>query len=207
MRQIPTALALAAAAATVAPEAIRAQLSDRCWIAPERGTPETVVERPSPKRSLDFTLGGETATICWDAPSVNDREIFGSDGLQPYGELWRLGANEATAIHLPFAGDLGGVAVEPGSYSLYAIPGEESFEIFVNSATERWGVPINDAVRETELGSFTRAVTRLDEPVETMRFTFDAHGENMGHLVMEWADVRVEIPVHRGSMDHGAGSR
>lgn len=207
MRHVPTALALVAAAATLAPEALRAQLSDRCWIAPERGTPETVVERASPKSSIDFTLGGETATLCWDAPSVNDREIFSSDGLQPYGELWRLGANEATALHLPFAGDIGGVEVEPGSYSLYAIPGEESFEIFVNSVTERWGVPINASVRESELGSFTRPVTRLDEPVETMRFTFEAHGETMGHLVVEWADVRVEIPVHRGSMDHGATER
>lgn len=199
MRRISIVLVLFATAGLLAPEALRAQLSDRCWIAPDRGTPETVVERPSPKSSLEFALGGDTATICWDAPSVNDRDIFGTEGLQPYGELWRLGANEATAIHLPFAGDIGGVEVEPGSYSLYAIPGEESFEIFVNSTTERWGLPLDASVRESEVGSSTRPATRLEEPVETMRFTFEPHGENMGHLVMEWADVRVEIPVHRGS--------
>lgn len=205
MRHALTTLALVATAATLMPESLRAQLSDQCWIRPGRGTPETVVERASPKSSIDFTLGGETATLCWDAPSVRDREIFG--GLQPYGEFWRLGANEATALHLPFGGDIGGVEVESGSYSLYAIPGEESFEIFVNSSTERWGIPIDASVRETELGSFTRPVTRLEEPVETLRFTFEAHGENMGHLVMEWADVRVDIPLHRGSMDHGEMSR
>jgi hypothetical protein len=196
MRRTLTALAVVATAASLAPAAVDAQLSDQCFIMDGRGTPETVVERPSPKNSIEFTLGGETGVLCWDAPSMNGREIFGA--LQPYGELWRLGANEATAIHLPFGGDIGGVEVEPGSYSLYAIPGEESFEIFVNTNYQRWGIGIDASVRSTEIGSFTRSVTTLDEPVEQMRFRFEAHGENMGHLVMEWENTRVDIPVHKG---------
>ena len=192
MRRSLTALAVVATAATLVPTALEAQLSDQCWVRPGR----EVEGRASPKMSVEFTLGGETGVLCWDAPSMNGREVFG--GLQPYGELWRLGANEATAIHLPFGGDIGGVEVEPGSYSLYAIPGEESFEIFVNTNFERWGIGITPEVRATEVGSFTRSVTMLDEPVEQMRFRFESHGENMGHLVMEWENTRVDIPVHRG---------
>jgi len=198
MRSTLTALALAATAAVVAPTALQAQLSAECWIAPGRGTPAEAQQRPSPKMSLEFTLGGQTATLCWDAPSLRGREVFSPGGLQPFGQPWRLGANEATALHLPFGGDIGGVEVGPGSYSLMAIPGEESFEIIVNSVTERWGVPIGPEVRSNDLGSFTRSVTQLDEPVEQMRFRFESHGENMGHLVMEWETTRVEIPVHRG---------
>ncbi len=198
MRRTLTALAVVATAATLAPENLEAQLSDQCWIAPGRGTPAEAQQRPSPKNSLEFTVGGETAVLCWDAPSMRGREIFG--GLQPYGQEWRLGANEATAIHLPFGGDIGGVEVEPGSYSLIAVPGEESFEFFVNPVVERWGVPTSGPFRGQDLGSFTRSVTTLDESVEQMTFRYEAHGESMGHLVMEWENTRVDIPVHKGMM-------
>jgi len=44
--------------------------------------------------------------------------------LVPYGEPWRAGANEATAIHLTAPARVGGVALEAGSYSLYTVPNE-----------------------------------------------------------------------------------
>ncbi|MDT8369640.1 MAG: DUF2911 domain-containing protein [Longimicrobiales bacterium] len=199
MRRTAPSLALVAITALVGPTGLHAQISSDCWIVPQRDgsptSPEAAMNRTSPKRSIDFTLGDQAATLCWDAPSVRGREIFG--GLQPYGELWRMGANEATSIHLPFAAEIGGIRLEPGSYTIYAKPGRESFEIFVNARVERWGIPFTDDVRENDIGSFTRPVTRIDTPVEQLRFTFESHGEGMGHLVMEWADVRVEIPVHR----------
>jgi len=37
--------------------------------------------------------------------------------LVPFGQPWRMGANEAAAIHLPFAAEVGVVDLEPGSYS------------------------------------------------------------------------------------------
>jgi len=196
MRRTLTALALVATAATVAPTALEAQLSDTCWLRPGRDSPEQLAERASPKTSLEFTLGGETATFCYGSPSVRGRTMFGD--TEPYDRAWRMGADEASAIYLPFGGDIGGVEVGPGSYSLMAVPGEESFEIIVNSQVERWGVPITPEVRANDVGSFTRPVTRLDDSVERLTFSFESHGENMGHLVMEWQHTRVEIPIHRG---------
>ena len=35
-----------------------------------------------------------------------------------------------------------------------------------------------------------------------MTFTWEAHGEGMGHLVMEWENTRVEIPIHMAGMGH-----
>jgi hypothetical protein len=201
MRRTLTALALVATAATLAPAAVEAQLSDQCWLRADRntGAPTTLeqaMNRTSPKSSVEFTLGGETATLCWGAPSTRGRTMFGD--TEPYGRPWRAGADEATMIHLPFAGTIGGVSVEAGTYSLYMIPGEESFEVVVNSEHERWGIPINDGVRANDVGSFTRSVAATEEHVETLTYSFESHGENMGHLVMEWENTRVEIPVHRG---------
>jgi len=72
--------------------------------------------------------------------------------LVPYGAPWRLGADEATAIHLPASATIGGVSVEPGWYTLMAIPGEREWRIVVNSSTRRWGVPIDEAVRVADVG-------------------------------------------------------
>jgi len=196
MRRTLTALALVATAASLAPSAAEAQLSDQCFLA--RGTPAEAMNRTSPKSSIEFTLGGETATLCWGAPSARGRTIFGE--LEPFGTPWRAGADEATMIHLPFGGDIGGVEVEPGTYSIYMIPGEESFEIVINSVYERWGIPIDGNVRANDVGSFTREVQETEAPVETLTYSFESHGENMGHIVMEWQNTRVEFGVHRGMM-------
>ena len=155
-------------------------------------------DRPSPLQTTTVTLDGQEALLCYGAPSARGREVMG--GLVPFGESWRFGANEATAIHLPFAAEIGGVSVEPGSYSLWAVPGEEEWEIHVNANTERWGIPINDEVQGADVGSFTVEAMQAEEMVETLTLSWESHGEDMGHIVMEWENTRVEIPVHAAGM-------
>ena len=36
--------------------------------------------------------------------------------------------------------------------------------------------------------------------MEQLTFRWDSHGADMGHLVMEWENTRVEIPIQRGGM-------
>lgn len=187
----PTADTLAAAASA----ASATESSLTCFV---RGTSlEDARNRPSPLGELRFAFGEDEALLCYGRPSAKGRVVMGE--LVPFGSPWRLGANEATALHLTFAGDIGGVAVEPGSYSIYAVPAEGEWEFFVNRQVERWGIPINDAVRADDIGSFRRPVSTTASPVEQLTFTWQPHGESMGHLVMEWENTRVEIPVHRAS--------
>ena len=163
-----------------------------------RGSMGEATARQSPLQVTEITLAGETATLCYGSPSARGRTVMGE--LVPFERRWRLGANEATALHLPIAAEIGGVSVEPGSYSLYAVPGETEWEFFVNSSVERWGIPINDAVMGSNVGSFTATPTASDGMVEQLTFTWETHGEGMGHLVMEWENTRVEIPVHAAGM-------
>ena len=199
MRATGTALLTFATAALLTAaiphgETASASGPEDCFL--RRGTLEEAAERPSPLGYVDIELRGETATLCYGRPAAKGRTVMGD--LVPFGAPWRLGANEATAIHLPFAADIGGVSVEAGTYSLYAIPGEGEWEIVVNSNWERWGIPISDEVRSTDVGSFTRSSASTDSMIELMTFTWEAHGEGMGHLVFEWENTRVEIPVHAG---------
>jgi hypothetical protein len=149
---------------------------------------EQATARPSPLRQVEFSYDGGEGLLCHGAPSARGREIMG--GLVPFGEPWRMGANEPTTIHLSAAASIGGVDVEAGSYSIYGIPGEGEWEIFVNSNYERWGIPINAEVRGTEIGSFTVTPGATDSPVETLTYSYED-----GNIVLEWENTRLSFPV------------
>lgn len=172
-----------------------------CWVR-DNTTLEEAVQRSSPLRATTLTIAGQEAKLCYGSPSARERTVMGE--LVPMDEIWRLGANEATAIHLPFAAQVGGVDLEAGVYSIYAVPGAEEWEFVLSSHYERWGIPVNDEVQSAEVGRFTRSVEASDGMVESLTFRWDSHGEAMGHLVMEWEHTRVEIPVH-GADHHGGG--
>ncbi|MCY4399594.1 MAG: DUF2911 domain-containing protein [Gemmatimonadetes bacterium] len=184
-RSTPGLLALVAAFA-VAPQALEAQ---NCWV---RGN---LADRPSPLDSAVVSMGDDVVKVCYGAPSANDRTLVGGD-IHPHGAPWRMGANEATAIHLPFAATVAGVAVAPGSYSLYAVPGEDTWEIFVNGQSDRWGVPINDGVMANDIGSGS-AMASANDHVETMSMSFENATANGATLVLRWEGYEVEIPVAR----------
>lgn len=157
-----------------------------CYIA--RGTFEETQERPSPLHLTRFPLDGGEGLLCYGAPSANGRDVMGA--LVPYDAPWRIGANEPTTLHLNAAASVGGVTLEPGSYSLYAVPTSGDWEFFVNSTWERWGIPISEEVRATEMGSFTATPGATSGMVEVLSYTWAD-----GNLVLEWENTRVEIPV------------
>lgn len=164
-----------------------------CYLA--RGTMAEAQERPSPLRSTEISVGDHEGLLCYGAPSARGRDIMG--GLLVYGQPERIGANEPTTLHLSGPADVGGVMVEPGSYSIYAVPNEDEWVFFINSNWERWGIPIDESVRSTEIGTFTAEPESTEDFVETLQYRFEpmANG-TMGDLVLEWENTRVRFHVH-----------
>ena len=192
-KNIARFVALAAAAVLLlTPDKASAQTTatDACWV---RGTPERVAARPSILDSVSVQLATGSVKVCYGRPRKNDRQIMG--GLVPYGAPWRMGANEATVIHMPVAGTIAGVPVEAGSYSLYAIPAEKEWQIVVNSATQRWGIPINPAVREKDVGTGTVPAGTAPTSEDQMRLSFEKKGDKSADLVLHWDLTAIRIPV------------
>lgn len=164
-----------------------------CYIA--RGTFEETQERPSPLQRTAFEFDGGQGLLCYGAPSARGREVMGS--LVPFGQPWRIGANEPTTIHLNGPANIGGVALQPGSYSIYAIPGDDEWEFLINANWERWGIPIDGAVRSTEIGSFTATPEPIDNTVETLAYGWEPQSDGtMGNVFLEWENTRVSFHVH-----------
>lgn len=166
------------------------QTASACWV---RGEAGGLAQRESAFDSATTSISGNTVKVCYSRPKMKGRTIMG--GLVPYDRPWRLGANEATTIHMPTAGTIADVAVEAGSYSLYVIPTANQWSVHVNRVAERWGVPINEAVRSSDVGSGTVAPEVLTEPVEELTARFEDGAANSADLVFEWERTRVRIPV------------
>lgn len=179
------------AAAEEAPPtgAMAAQLA----CAPTEG-PEELAERASPYDSVSIDVGGGAAKICYGRPALRGRTMIGADAV-PYGQLWRFGANEPTIIHLSAAASIAGLAVEPGSYSLYAVPAEgEEWTLIVNRSTSQWGHEgqYTPEVEAQEVGRAPVAAETVEEPVES--FTIRANPDGSG-VIAEWQNSRIHIPI------------
>lgn len=149
----------------------------------------------SPLDEESLTSGGVTVTVEYSRPSARGRLIFGPEdqqALQPFGEYWRLGANEATEITFNRDVTFNGSPVKAGTYSMYAFPGPNSFEVVLNTEIDRSGAnppkEENDAVRTKVQTQETGA------PVETFTISLAPQGEGM-EMVFEWSDTRFVVPI------------
>src|SRR6195952_2236908 len=83
----------------------------------------------------DFGVG--TISVNYFRPNTKGRKIF--NGMEPYGIVWRMGANNATVITLTDTIQVEGHTVAPGSYSLFSIPGADEWTIIFNKNSTQWG--------------------------------------------------------------------
>ena len=149
----------------------------------------------SPPGSETLTSGGITVTVDYSRPSVRGRIIFGTEdqqALQPYGEYWRLGANEATKISFNRDILFNDKPVQAGTYRMYAFPGATSFEVRLNAEDTGWGASEPDY--EKDILSTKVPVEKISSPVEQFTISLAPSGNGM-NMVFEWSDTRFVVPI------------
>jgi hypothetical protein len=130
------------------------------------------------------------ARIIYGRPQKHDRDIFGD--LVPYGEVWRLGANEATEIEFFRDVKIDGKKIAKGRYTLYALPDTSKWTIILNKETNIWG-----AFKYDEKLDLLRAqvpVTRQSDPIEIFTMFFEKDKSNSANLLITWDNILVKLP-------------
>ena len=161
---------------------------------PHRNVP--LEGRKSPLDSLTFTVAEKQVKVCYGRPSSRGRVMLGGSAV-PYGKLWRTGANEPTIFYTPIPLNVAGVAVKPGVYSLYTVPGPAEWEVIVNRATSQWGEESNYTaeVKAQEIGRAKVKTEAATKPVETFTIRVEPAASKSASLILEWEKTRVKVPV------------
>ncbi|MEM1405619.1 MAG: DUF2911 domain-containing protein [Bacteroidota bacterium] len=129
-------------------------------------------------------------------PFKKGREVFGS--LVPFGEVWRTGANEPTTFSTNQSVKIKNQVLEPGTYSLWTIPQQDTWTVIINSKIPGWGVkvPSGKANRDPE-----NDVLKVDVPAiktqdlfEQFTISFDQMNDELD-MVMMWENTLVVVPI------------
>ena len=130
------------------------------------------------------------ARVIYSRPQRAGRSIFG--GLVKQGEIWRLGANEATELEFYKSVKIGGKKVKAGRYTLYAIVNDNSWTMIINKETDTWGsfkYNIKKDVVRTDV-----TLQKTEGLVENMSMYFEKTAVGC-NLIIAWENTRVAMPI------------
>lgn len=146
---------------------------------------------PSPKATVNQTVGLTEVEIIYARPAMRGREVFG--GLVPWGEIWRTGANAATTISFGGPVEFGGTEIPAGTYALFTVPGKKSWEVILSSNTEQWGSYEHDA--KDEVARVKVMPVKTSAAVESLTISLDGVDADAATLNIAWENVRVPVSV------------
>jgi hypothetical protein len=158
----------------------------------------SATKKHSPSAIASYNQNGFNININYCQPFKKGRVIFGpaeTGALQPYGQYWRMGANEATTFSTETDLVINGKNLPAGKYAMYAIPQQNLWSIAFNTESDRWGATApgqeNDVLRIDVPAIETNVVT------EQFTITFETDSSAI-RAVMAWDNALVKLPITLG---------
>jgi len=155
----------------------------------------------SPADSVITRVGAANVAIRYSRPSKRGRVVFGdsSVAMEPWGKVWRTGANEATRFSTDRDLMIGNATVPAGNYTLWTQLDRNGWTLIVNKQLLRpdnsgrllWGTmydPQHDLVR------VPMTMTTLSAPVEHMTIALEPQGDG-ALLKVTWDVTEATVPV------------
>ncbi len=157
------------------------------------GSAQDKASRPSPPASASCDLGGgKTIKTDYSSPRLKGRKMIG--GVEPYGKVWRAGANEATTFVTTADLMVGGSHVPAGSYTLFVIPNPDKWTLIINKKTGEWGIPYK--YESDELARVDMKVSTTSSPIENFTIAFDKAASGCT-LRMEWDTTKATVDISK----------
>ena len=153
----------------------------------------------SPEKNVTYNQDGMDLIVNYSSPSKRGRVIFGE--LVPYDAVWRTGANEPTTFSTATAIEVADMSLPAGTYSLWTIPGRESWSVIFNKNIPDWGVTVLSGGKETtrvaedDVVEIEVAVEEATVPIEN--FTIDFENKGQLYLDISWDKTIVKVPLNK----------
>lgn len=148
-----------------------------------------MAQKPSPTMTAEGSIDGVKIKIDYSAPSAKGRTMIG--GKEPFGTVWRTGANEATVFEIDKSAKIEGQALAAGKYELFTIPGATEWVIIIQKYGKQWG-----AYDYKESNDVLRVKVKSSKPeafVETFNINVGA-----GAVTLKWENTLVSFNVTKG---------
>lgn len=147
----------------------------------------------SPTEFMRQEFGLGNIELTYSRPSLKGRKMIGV--VEPWGSVWRTGANAATKIRFTDEVEIDGKKIDSGTYALYTIPRQNGeWDFILNKGVGNWGAggysEADDVLRmKVKAGKNAQKVETL-----TMQFS-DVKPESI-NLNIKWEDFALKIPMH-----------
>lgn len=141
----------------------------------------------NPPVSPRVTAEGNNVKVEYGQPSKKGRVIFGE--LQPFGKVWRAGANTVTEITFAKDGTFGGKPVKAGKYSLFVIPNQSEWTVILNSNVGFWGTQYEQN-KEKDYLKVNVPTKKLPSVEEKLTYKFAG-----SDMMIQWDQTQVAIPI------------
>jgi hypothetical protein len=149
------------------------------------------IPQPSTTQRIEQDFGLGAISVTYSRPNTKGRTVFG--GMEPYGLVWRTGANAATRLKLTDSINIDGHPLAPGDYSLFTIPGVNEWVIIINQTANQWGAYAYDSTKDVL--RFRVKTARLDKKLETLTFQFANMNVEQGDLQIMWENTLVSMKL------------
>ena len=131
---------------------------------------------------------GKSIAMNYSSPRMRGRKIFGD--LVPYGEVWRAGADDATAFTANVDLTAGGKTIPAGRYTIFTLPTASKWTLIVSKEIGEWGIPYPGP--EHDLTRAEMKLSKLPAPLENFTISFDATGTACT-MKLDWETTRASI--------------
>jgi hypothetical protein len=146
---------------------------------PQASTSQTITQA--------FGLG--TVSINYSRPNTKGRKVFGA--MEPYGTVWRTGANSATTVTTTEAIKIEGKDLPAGTYGIFTIPGANEWTVIINKGAKQWGA--YEYKPEEDLFRVNVKPLKLKDKVETFTIQLADVYPTTAKLQLMWENTALSI--------------
>jgi hypothetical protein len=150
----------------------------------------------SPHETISAVVDGNRVTITYGRPfavkpgTTEVRKIWGT--LVPYGEPWRMGADEATTLITQKPLEIGGKAIPAGVYTLYMMPSETgTSQLAISTGLGGWGIPVDTT---HDLARVDLEKSALEKTVDQFTMGIVKNPSGGGVLKLSWENTQFSTP-------------
>ena len=140
----------------------------------------------SPHVMTEWVIDEANISITYGRPYLKDR-VIGETVDPMVGQVWRLGADEATTLETDADLMLGDTPIAAGEYTLFVLTTEDAWQLIVNRQTDQWGLAYDES---QDLARIDMDLEVLPQPVDQLLISIEG-----GRLKVDWGTVSASAPL------------